>query len=265
MDLKKLQIIRDEILSIELEDKKESDEFAGIYCYGDNKPFILKDHVASFHSFRVFSQYNYPIYFFINRHSISKEDLEFLQKTYKNIKVCFIRPLSSWLEYNIFYINEIFRLIDKNKHNNLATFQEDGMFIKSGWENYAINFSFIGAWWKNAIKLKTDCFNFPPVSCANGGMSFRKLDKVLKVIELVDKLGGQENIIRGQYVQNNQGIFDLRVNNFCIAEDAFFSYVGFGSEIFEPITKDQCDIFSLEPIEINQFKNKRAFAFHRVD
>ena len=58
-----------------------------------------------------------------------------------------------------------------------------------------------------------------------------------------------ERVIEGRYV----------------VEDAIFSYFGFGLGIFKPVTVDESQRFSVEPIKLENFYKKENFGFHKID
>mgnify|MGYP003394985199 FL=1 len=67
MDLKKLQLIKQDILKEPLEFKKNNDLFCGLYVDGTGKlTFDMAD--AMFWGFKVFSEYDYPVYIQISKH-----------------------------------------------------------------------------------------------------------------------------------------------------------------------------------------------------
>lgn len=257
MDLEKLNYIRRKTLEVDASTKPKSDEFAGVYLHSGS-PFRYREHIAAFHSFRAFSQYNYPIYFLISPEDIT-EDVNCLISKDKNIIVVDIPRLNSVYEFNMFSIYGLLHFINP-KHNNLLYFQYDGHPVKSGWENYVINYDWLGAPWKEPIQVIENKFGFGPVQVGNGGANFRKRDKCLQVLELLEKNGGQDKIVKGMQIIGKHG-----TEGPYLAEDIFFSWFGFGAGIFKPTSIEEARKFSIEPITLEQFNNKDSFLFHKID
>ena len=254
MDKNKLLNIYKDVLSIPLEDNPQSELFAGVFV--DGLPnFTFEKCDAAFHSFRNTSQYKYPIYLFC--YDVNQYEADKINQKYTDVTIYGTPHLNNSFLYNEWMINKVFRYIDP-KHENLITFQEDGFPIKSGWEEYCLNFDYIGAPWRDAVRLKENKFCLPETKIGNGGMSFRKLSKIIEVMDKVEAVGGQD-IIEGMYLDGQ-----LRQNNKWIPEDAYFAYFGFGLNIFKPVTVEQAKRFSEEPLE--NYKNEQMpFAFHKID
>ena len=255
MDRILLNKIKEEVLSIPLEPKSKNNDFTGVYLHS-NSPFKLEDHLGPIHSFNVFSKYEYPIEFFISPESINK-DFEVLLEKYPNITPTLIPKLESIIDFNYF---SIYELPHRIRGENLLYFQEDSSFIKHGFEKLCHDYDWIGAPWAERLKVDENVFNFDWVQVGNGGICFRRRSKCLEVLKLVEKYGGQDKIVKGLIIEGKH-----RTYNSFLAEDAFFCYFGFGSGIFKSISTEIAKQFSLEPITYKQFKEKRSFAFHRVD
>lgn len=261
MDLQKLQFIRDDVLKKDIPSQQMSNDFAGVYLHS-NSPFVLKEHIASFHSFRVFSQYQYPIYLFISLDAITP-DVETIVNLYQPVKVVTIQRLKTIIDFNNFCINNLLYLIDVN-HENLLFFQSDGFIIKEGWEEKCSDYSWLGAAWKDSIKVIENTFNFPEVIGFNGGCNFRRKSKCYQVNDLVDKYGGQQKIVKG--LQINEKI-PRQQSGYFLAEDLYFSYFGFGAGIFEPVSLNYIDTFAKEPLTLAEYNKeiKPVHLFHRID
>lgn len=256
MDRNLLNKIKQETLEIPLTQKEKSDEFAGVYLIS-NRVFDNETDLGAIHSFYVHSRNNYPLYFFISNDAITK-DFENVYEKYPNIQVKIIPTLKSIYEFNDFSINQLLYYVDE-KHENLLYFQEDGHLIKEGFENFK-NFDWIGAAWKEPIRVIENKFNFPWQQVGNGGFNFRKRSKCLEVLEFVNRYGGQQNIVKGLEIYEKH-----KTNTPFLAEDAFFCHFGFGGGFFQPTPLDQANKFSLEPITFKQYKNKESIGYHRID
>lgn len=261
MDFDKLNLIKADILKEPLVSKKYSEEFAGVYLHS-NSPFKLEEHQAPFHAFRRFSQYNYPIYLFISHDSIT-EDVSKLIELYNPIKIVSILRLNNIYEFNNFCINKLLYLIDP-KHENLLFYQSDGFLIKEGWEEKCNGYSWLGSAWKNQIKVIENAFNYSPTQIGNGGCNFRRKSRCEKVLNLVEKYGGQQKIVKGLQIYENPIRYQ---NGWFLAEDLFFCYFGFGSGIFEFVTREVADNFAKEPITWIEYNKqiKPCHCFHRID
>ena len=259
MDLAKLKYIAEDSVEQEIMATQYSDDFAGVYLHSGS-PFVLKDHIHAIYCFRAYSEYIYPIYFFISDDAIT-EDFYILIGLYRYIRPMPIRTLKNVVEFNNFSINELLHWIDE-KHNNLIYFQSDGWLIKRGYEELCSQYDYLGAKWKSPIRVIENTFNFPSLRVGNGGMNYRKRDKTLEILALVNKNGGQQSLVKGIEIDGrmaNKGPF--------LAEDLFFSYFGFGAGIYKPVPLDVADQFSLEPITLEQYnqETKPCHAFHRID
>lgn len=261
MDLQKLQFIKNDVLKKEIPNRLYSEEFAGVYLHS-NTPFKLEDHQAPIHSFRVFSQYKYPLYLFISLDSIT-EDVKKIIELYPPITVVSITRLKTIIEFNNFCINNLLYLIN-SRHDRLLTLQNDGFLIKSGWEEKCYGYSWLGAVWRDSIKVVENTFNYPEIIGFNGGFNYRSKSKCLKVNELVQKHGGQQKIVKGLQINENP---PRQQSGPFLAEDLYFSYFGFGSGLFEPVTKEYADAFAREPITLEEYKRevRPCAGFHRID
>lgn len=261
MDLQKLQLIKEDVLSKELPRRLYSDEFAGIYLHS-NSPFKLEDHQAPIHSFRLFSKYRYPLYLFISLDAITP-DVEKLIQLYSPITVVSIIRLKDIIAFNNFCINNLLYLIN-TKHDCLLTLQFDGFLLKEGWEDKCYGYSWLGSVWKDSIKVIENTFNYPAVKGFNGGFNFRRKSKCLKVNELVQKYGGQQKLVKGLQINENPPRSQA---GWFLAEDLYFSYFGFGAGIFENVDVKYANSFAKEPITWLEYNEnpKSCYGFHRID
>ena len=258
MDLIKHKLIEEFVLKQPLIEKEKSNKWSCIYTYGDDKDFISSEHFAPIHAFRIFSKFEYPIYLFIN--FLKTGDLDVLLNRYPGIIVTTIEPLKNSFEYNYWFINKLWYMVDTEY---VITCQNDGFLLKSGYEGFIEenDFDYIGAVWKDEVKLHTKNFNLPPQKIGNGGFSARKPSKMREVLNLVNSAGGQDYIVEGQ---SNDGV--KKLNHSRCAEDSFFANFGFGMNIFNPVTIEQANQFSLEPIPFDIIDTKDCpFGFHRCD
>ncbi len=256
-----MKSIADDTLVVSYIPKPKSDEWCGIYVFGDDKPFILSEHIHAIHSFFVYSRYDYPFYFFINQYRTGGiKDL--IGKYNNNIKFIPIPPLLTSFEYNYFMINKVWYLLPE--HEKCITMQFDGHLIKEGYEEEFENgkYDFAGASWKEPIKIKESVFNFGPTRIGNGGFSFRRPSKMLEILDKVNQKGGQTEIVKGLYIDGKE-----RFDGPYVCEDIFFNYFGQGLGVLNVPNLEDADKFSIEPIpfEVYKDKNKRPFGYHRCD
>lgn len=262
MDLGKLSKIKSHVLKYPLEDRPYSEEFAGLFLHS-NSPFCLNDYYGPVRSFRVFSQYRYPIYFFISLDAITPDFKELIAQ-FPEIEVIVMPTLKSIIEFNVFETNQMLYMLP-DKVDKLIYIQSDGFCLKPGWEELASQYDYLGAKWKEPIKVIENTFNLPPVQVGNGGCGLRSKVKCLQVLEELEKHGGQEDIVHGleiykSPIQSQRGSF--------LAEDLLFCYFGFGLGIFKPVPLDVADKFALEPVPYDlaiSDRPEKPYFFHRVD
>lgn len=257
MNLKLLNLIKEDVLKIPYVKKESSNEFAGVYLHSGS-PFKLSEHLGPIHSLRVFSEKEYPINFFISLDAWN-EEFDQLLKTYTNIIPYTIPKLNNVIEFNNFSINTLPHLISQEK---LLYIQFDGFLLKSGWEKQTEGFSWLGAKWKSPIQvIEHGGFGFPSVQIGNGGCNFRLRSKMIEILDLVASKGGQDKIVKGIVINNymaNQGSF--------LAEDLFFCYFGFGAGILKTMDLEEIDKFAIEPLTWKQYNSlEKPYLFHRID
>ncbi len=261
MDIDKMKQIAAGTLSVPYEPKSKSNDWAGIYVFGDDKPFILSEHIHAIHSFFVFSKYDYPLYFFINQYR-TEGIKDLIGKYNNNIKFIPIPPLLTSFEYNYFMINKAWYLLPE--HQYCVTMQFDGWILKSGFEKAFEDgdYDMAGASWKEPIKIKESVFNFPATRMCNGGFSFRRPFKMLDVLYQIDQEGGQTNVVKGLLIDGKE-----RHSGPYVCEDIFFNYFGQGLGILNVPTVEDANKFSLEPIPFKTYRDKErcSYGFHRCD
>ncbi|MEK6884964.1 MAG: DUF5672 family protein, partial [Nanoarchaeota archaeon] len=208
------------------------------------------------------SQYQYPLYLFISLDAVT-DDVKKIIDLYSPITVVSIIRLKNIIAFNNFCINNLLYILH-SKHEQLLTIQNDGFLIREGWEEKCDGYSWLGSAWKDSIKVIENTFNYPEVIGFNGGCNFRRKSKCLKVNELVQKYGGQQKIVKGLQINENP---PRQQGGSFLAEDLYFSYFGFGSGIFEPVTKEYADSFAKEPITWEEYDRevKPCHCFHRID
>lgn len=239
----------DQAISYRYGEKPTSDEFCGLYFHGHARPFTLAEHDIPIRTFRYFSQYSYPIYLFYNE--AAGGEIEELLRRYDNIVVVPIKVMRSIRDYDVFVIYEMF---EKISINNTLTFHWDGYLLNPGWEAYVLehDFDYIGAPWcrhagedgnlylpgqetRHPIRRRT--------AVGNGGFCFRKRDKCREVAAVVDR-----RALNWRYS-----------NGLNLPDDVFFSYFGFGLEIFRPYDVSLAYRWALEPMG-----SWETFGFHRT-
>ncbi len=249
-----MQYICKDILNQELdiESKKKSEEILFIYLDGRLRSYNFLEDWAAFKSTKLYSEYNYQTWAFLNENVIDFLD----KKTIKDYRITFIpiKPLNSLTEYSKFIVNNLYNLIPNN-FKYLCFYQSDGFLMRCGWEKYCIDndFAFIGAHfqhnpaieivnngkWENILNFYTYGFN--------GGFSFRKLNIMKKFSELYGNLEQREMFTENKWPQ----------------EDLQTGYWVYGTEMAKMPTKNQACIFSKDPCSLNMIKNRASFGFHR--
>jgi len=262
VDHEKLEIIKKDILTAPIGLKRSSSDICGLYVDGTGKlTFDIAD--APFHAFKAYSQYDYTVYLFIAGNN-NKEEIKKIFDKYPNTRVYNIPPLTNALYYNEWMYNYPWFVIDP-KHMGVLTFQEDGMLIKPGWEEYVIkgDYDYIGAPWKSEIQALAVEY-LKPTWVGNGGLSYRKIDSLKKCLEYVNNRGGQHKFFKGIKIN---GV--TQHNSSWLAEDILFASVGFTYNFFKDVNIEEAARFSLEPIEFSLYMDKdnplRPLGFHKCD
>lgn len=259
MNLNLLNAIKKDVLSIPIEPKGLSFNYSGVIVDGrDNVTFSDLD--APMHSFRVFSEYNYPIWLFLSK-KVDYRVIRDIEQKYNNVDLTLIGGLRNITEYS----NWMFNTFPTVCPDKCLCLQSDGFLIQDGWENYIeqLDPDFIGAPWRSKTQIITKEGVWPVNKLCNGGVSFRRKDKMLEVLNYVNSKGGQKEYFKGIAI-NGQ----IRQLNHNLAEDALFS-IGFSLGIFKPVTLAQAAKFAIEPISYRMYCDKgnknRPLNFHKID
>ena len=184
---------------------------------------------------------------------------------YPNTKVYSIPSLNSDVLYNQWMFTCPWFLIDP-RHEYIFSFQWDGTLISKGWEEYFINggWDYIGSPWRSDITVLSKNGPLKTLHVGNGGISARKRSSIIKVVEYVEKQGGQHNFFTGIRIN---GI--LKQENSWLAEDAMIVSVGATFDLLKLPTEVEARKFGHEPIEFSLYMNKenpdRPKIFHKVD
>ncbi len=238
-------------LTVPIIDKQKSDEFCGIYFEGRPRELNCIEDFAAIHSFKIFSQYNYPMFIF----SPNSKNLLNSDKKYKNCNIHYIKipECNSHEAYSEFMIKNIWNYLPKQYENLLFT-HPDGFLIKSGWEEFVLNgkFNYIGSAWCHTPSIDIFFENewknlrFAKIACGNGGFSYRSRYWCEKVSQEYSGFKLRET---------------GRSDNRYPPEDLFYSHIinGLGGNV-API-KD-CMKFSLDPITLEEYSKKISFGFH---
>lgn len=239
-----------DILNANVIHKQESNKYCAIFVEGRDREINSYEDFACFKSFYTYSAYKYPIYALVKNKKNFLFDSDLINVF--NIKIIEINSLNSLDKYSDFCINELYHLIPD--HIGALTIQPDGFLIKFGWEQFIEqnNIDFIGAHWAHcpAVETKIDdrwinTFNSHIFGC-NGGFSYRNLAKTKKI-----------SLLYRGFEHRESGTENKRP-----PEDLFFSYFGFLSGIFNPISLELCCKFAKDPINYNQYIDRVSFGFH---
>jgi Protein of unknown function (DUF5672) len=243
-----------EILTTPLAKKPQSNEFCAVFVDGRDREINCCEDYAAFYSFNIASQCNYPIFAFVaNTENFLHNNQSLINDL--RINVIKINPLKNLNEYSYFVINNVFYHLGVCKY--AITIQPDGFFTgKQGWEDYALSTKvpFLGARWLHhafvigktqdnqwaRFSNKSTCF-------CNGAFSFRDIDVMKNIASTYSHL------TLAEYGDPN---------NTYPKEDLFFGHFLYNVENFTPPTIEQCNKFSLDPIDIQEFTNKESFGFH---
>lgn len=259
MDIEKLNYIRKDILSCPLPHQAESNSFCFVYVDGTSN-LTFEECNATLHSARLYSAFNYTIYLYV---SVLNDKLEIdkIVEKYPNTIVYFINPLENSFHYNEWYFNTLFPSLP-DYAERVFSIQSDGLLLKSGWENFVRDDSYIGAPWRAEIEIMTNEGSFKSKNrVGNGGMAYKRRSKMLKVLDYVNARGGQHNYFRGIKINGK-----LMQNNSWLAEDAMFS-LGFEIGIFKLVSEEKAREFAHEPLELETYISKinLPYCFHKID
>jgi hypothetical protein len=249
-DLDLLGKICFDTLNLNISPKYNSEKFVGIYFEGRNRELSTIEDCAAYHSFRVFSEYNYPYIIF------SPNSNNLLNNRYKDPNIIHIKiPVCDTHDkYSRFMIENIWNYVPKYVENMLFC-HPDGFLIKRGWEEFVLrnDLGFVGSAWCHAPGidiLENNTWrklDFPNIQCGNGGFSFRKRSLCEKVSNKYSKL-----------ILRETGREDCRYP----PEDLFYSHLINGEKIGIVAFLTQCMKFSLDPITLEEYNKKISFGFH---
>lgn len=230
--------------------KQQSDEFCGIYFEGRDREINFLEDFAVIHSFKLFSEYNYPIFIFSpNSNNILNNDPRYKNARIEHVKI----PIhDSHDKYSRFMLEDLWRYLPK-QFENLLFFHPDGFLIKKGWEQFVIDnkLKYVGSAWCHTPSIEVYKDNqwcdlgFPKIHCGNGGFSFRSRSSCEKISSIYSK-----------YILREAGSHGTRV-----PEDLFYSHLINGIE-GQVANLSQCMKFSLDPIVFNEYNNKLSYGFH---
>ena len=177
-DLEVLGKICFDTLTSNLDIKQQSDSFCGIYFEGRDRDINAIEDFSVVHSFKNFSEYNYPIFIFSpNSNNLLNNDPRYKNARVEHIKI----PIQdSHDKYSQFMFEEIWKYLPKG-FENLLFFHPDGFLIKNGWESFVLNnkLKYIGSAWCHSPSIEINnngnwqSMEFPSIRCGNGGFSFR--------------------------------------------------------------------------------------------
>lgn len=237
----------------DIDGKQHSDDFCGIYVEGRDREINHVEDLAAAHSFKIFSEYNYPYFIF----SPNSNNLLSNNPRYKNTRIEHIKipELNSHDLYSQFMIKHVWDFIPK-EFNNILFFHPDGFLIKEGWEHFVIDnkIDYIGSAWCHTPKIEVfheeqwKLINLPGIQCGNGGFSFRKRSVCQEVSKNFSNLKMRE-----------YGRLDDRPP----PEDLFYSHLINGSIKGSTVANlQQCMKFSLDPISLSEYNDKLSYGFH---
>lgn len=248
-----IRLVCNDIFSQPLQDKPYNEDFAFVFV--DGRPdmnFDTLEHHTMFHSCRLFSQFRYPIFCFVN----NIENLyKFISLLDFDLKIIPIDPINSLEEYTNFCVKKLYNLIPDNiKH--VITMQSDGFLLKNEWETYILenNWDYISSPWRHTPSIEEFRNNswqpfFYPVIVGNGGFSCRRLS----LCKLYSKYF-KDRLLREKFAANNK----------IPPEDLFYSVL-FNHNLQDAKipTPTQAEIFSIDPLTPKIYNsNNKPFGFH---
>jgi len=249
-DLELLGKICYDTLTQSIDSKQQSNDFCGIYFEGRERDINAIEDFAVIHSFKIFSEYNYPIFVFSpNSNNLLNND-----PRYKNARIEHIQipAQDSHDKYSKFMFEDIWKYLPK-QFENLLFFHPDGFLIRNGWEQFVIDnkFKYIGSAWCHTPSIdiyennEWHNLNFPRIHCGNGGFSFRSRSACEKISSIYAK-----HILRETGSQGTR-----------VPEDLFYSHLINGIEGGVANLKQSMK-FSLDPITLDEYNNKLSYGFH---
>lgn len=249
-----------------LEIKSRSNRFAHVYIEGrSNYEFNAPEILAMLKSTRLYSQKFWPIYCFIYKENVGNF-IEFLQTYDADILDKWnivIQPLDESIDsrqkLNDFMVDKLFFILS-DEHIWANIVQPDGYWITNNiknelWEDFVdrINVPMLGAPWKHYAGIIYNeenqwyRFNADNTNFCNGGFSIRDIQKCRKASKLLKGVKLAE-MGHPKYAPPPE---DLRFGF------TLYSLMGYT----QPSKKD-CQIFSSDPIDLEQFEAKQSFGFH---
>lgn len=251
-DLSLLGKICFDTLCQEVDYKQPSDDFCGIYFEGRSRSINFIEDFSVLQSFNLHSEYNYPLFVF----SPSSNNFFDLDGKYAKSRVYHIKvpECGSHDEYSLFMVREIWKYIPSG-FQKLLFFHPDGFLIKSGWEKFILdnNIDYAGSAWCHTPGIsifengKWTESGFPKINRANGGFSYR--NRV--ACELISDKYGNKKL-------KETGTDNLRFP----PEDLFYSHFINGTKCGRVASLKECMEFSLDPITLNEYNNRKSFGFH---
>lgn len=249
-DLELLGKICYDTLTQSIDSKQQSNDFCGIYFEGRERDINAIEDFAVIHGFKIFSEYNYPIFVFSpNSNNLLNND-----PRYKNARIEHIQipAQDSHDKYSKFMFEDIWKYLPK-QFENLLFFHPDGFLIRNGWEQFVIDnkFKYIGSAWCHTPSIdiyennEWHNLNFPRIHCGNGGFSFRSRSACEKISSIYAK-----HILRETGSQGTR-----------VPEDLFYSHLINGIEGGVANLKQSMK-FSLDPITLDEYNNKLSYGFH---
>ena len=140
------------------------------------------------------------------------------------------------------------------------------MLISDGWEDYFLKggWDYLGSPWQSDITVLTKNGPLKTLRVGNGGVSVRKKKSIMKVVEHINKEGGQHEYFTGIKING-----ELKQQNSWLAEDAMIVSVGATFDILKLPNEDEARKFGHEPIELSLYMDKnnpnRPMIFHKCD
>lgn len=248
-----IQLVCNDILTVANTPKEKSDDFCAVFVEGRNRTINCLEDAAAIHSFKVYSEYDYPVFAFVHnpKDFLNNTDLES-----KRITIIEIPEINSLESYSDFCINWLYFNLPRSNIENIITLQPDGMLLRAGYEDWLKEkeFSLIGARWRHSTSLEFICgrmkdyepCNFPPTNMANLGFSFRKASLMRDVASIY------------------KGVKFRQRGDFNCPEDAYFSYLFYGYPLAKKPTNEEADQFSVDPLTLDKWLDKKnlSFGFH---
>lgn len=242
------------VLSQEIPKKEAKNILNWGFVFVEGRPDVeinKLEHYACFHSCKIYSKGEYPIFCFVNNVNNFLNNNKDLIKKY-NIKIIQIGTITSLEQYSKFMIQDLFYELPQ-EIEHIFTVSADSFLLKSGAEDWILNndFSLIGGHWQHRTQLQVIdgeqklSMPFPSVYGCNLGFSYRQPHKM-------------------RAISNNFSMLNLtQIGDTNCPEDSFYSYLGFGSKICKLPTMNEMDIFSKDPLTLDIWNSlNKPFGFH---